>query len=71
MIYRFIWFSLCEAKKIKINYENEDTAFTMEFSRIDRNITPQDVVINGGINYWTFRRAFFTDLNDPYKSRKK
>ena len=31
-------------------YENIDTAFTLGFSRIDRNITPQNGVINGVIN---------------------
>ena len=31
-------------------YENIDTAFTLGFSRIDRNITPQNGVINGEIS---------------------
>ena len=43
-------YALCEAEKININYENEDTAFTLEFSRVDRNIPPKNGVINGGIN---------------------
>ena len=43
-------YALCEAENININYVNEDTAFTLEFSRVDRNITTQDGEINGGIN---------------------
>lgn len=43
-------YALCEAEKIKINYENEDTAFTLEFSRVDRNIPPKNGEINGEIN---------------------
>lgn len=43
-------YALCSDENININYENEDTAFTFEFSRIDRNITPTDGVINGDIN---------------------
>ena len=31
-------------------YENIDTAFTLDVSGIDRNITPQNGVINGVIN---------------------
>ncbi len=43
-------YALCEAEKININYENEDTAFTLEFSRIDRNNSIQNGGINGGIS---------------------
>ena len=43
-------YALCEAEKININYENEDTAFTLEFSRVDRNIPPKNGEINGEIN---------------------
>ena len=31
-------------------YKNTDIAFTLGFSRIDRNITPQNGVINGKIS---------------------
>ena len=43
-------YALCKEEGININYENEDTSFTLDFCRRDRNITPQDGVINGVIN---------------------
>ena len=33
-----------------MTYTNEETAFTLEFSRDDRNILPHSGDINGGIN---------------------
>ena len=39
------------AKKrgVEISYINEEAAFSLEFSRDDRNISPKGGVINGGI----------------------
>lgn len=34
---------------VEVSYINEETAFTLEFSRDDRNIPPKSGVINGGI----------------------
>lgn len=33
-----------------LSYINGDTEFTFEFSRVDRNIVPDDGIINGTIN---------------------
>ena len=33
-------FSLCNTEGVEIKYENADTDFTIEFSRIDRNKSP-------------------------------
>ena len=43
-------YASCEAENVSVMYENADTAFTLEFSRLDRNITPQNGVIYGVIN---------------------
>ncbi len=42
-------YTLCKDSNVSISYINEETAFTLEFSRIDRNNTPSNGEINGGI----------------------
>ena len=39
----------CEDNGITVSYLNEETSFTIEFSRVDRNNEPLDGRINGGI----------------------
>ncbi len=43
-------YSLCESAKVDVDYVNSETSFSLEFSRIDRNIMPEGGVINGRIN---------------------
>ncbi|MBQ6335262.1 MAG: putative DNA binding domain-containing protein [Erysipelotrichaceae bacterium] len=43
-------YTLCNEAKVAVSYINEETAFTIEFSRFDRNISPENGVINGEIN---------------------
>lgn len=46
-------YSLCKESNVSINYINNETDFTFEFSRVDRNILPNGVIngtINGTIN---------------------
>ena len=43
-------YSLCEESNVAISYIKGDTAFTFEFSRVDRNKVPSDDMINGTIN---------------------
>ena len=43
-------YTLCDNANINITYENSDTDFKMEFSRIDRNKVPWNGTINGTIN---------------------
>ncbi|MCR5135742.1 MAG: putative DNA binding domain-containing protein [Oscillospiraceae bacterium] len=43
-------YTLCNEAKVTVSYINEETAFTLEFSRDDRNITPKSGDINGGTN---------------------
>ena len=43
-------YTLCDLSSISINYINENNYFTIEFSRIDRNIMPDSDTINGTIN---------------------
>lgn len=46
-------YSLCKESNVSINYINNETDFTFEFSRVDRNIMPNGVIngtINGTIN---------------------
>ena len=42
-------YTLCNEEGVEVSYINEETAFTLEFSRDDRNISPKDGGINGGI----------------------
>ncbi len=42
-------YTLCNETGVDVSYINEETAFTLEFSRYDRNIPPKDGEINGGI----------------------
>ena len=42
-------YTLCNAANVAVSYINEETAFTLEFSRDDRNIPPKSGEINGGI----------------------
>ena len=42
-------YTLCNEAGVEVSYINEETAFTLEFSRDDRNIPPKDGGINGGI----------------------
>ena len=42
-------YTLCNEAGVDVSYINEETAFTLEFSRYDRNIPPKDGEINGGI----------------------
>ena len=42
-------YTLCEDNGITVSYLNEETSFTIEFSRVDRNNEPLDGRINGGI----------------------
>ena len=41
---------LCDLSSISINYISENNYFTIEFSRMDRNIMPDSDTINGTIN---------------------
>ena len=43
-------YTLCNEAKVAVTYTNEETAFTLAFSRVDRNITPDSGGINGEIN---------------------
>lgn len=43
-------YSLCKDVGVTVGYNNTETDFTLEFSRQDRNVTPQDGVINDMIN---------------------
>jgi ATP-dependent DNA helicase RecG len=43
-------YSLCNAAGVEIKYENADTDFKIEFSRIDRNKSPLSGQENGRIN---------------------
>ena len=43
-------YSLCNTAGVEIKYENTDTDFKMEFSRIDRNKLPLSGQENGRIN---------------------
>ena len=43
-------YKLCNSAGVSISYTNSDTDFTMEFSRIDRNIWPLSSQKNGQIN---------------------
>ena len=43
-------YTLCSEAKVAVTYVNEETAFTLEFSRDDRNIQPNSDEINGEIN---------------------
>ena len=43
-------YTLCGAEHINVSYINEETSFTMEFSRQDRNVISPDGEINGIIN---------------------
>ncbi len=43
-------YTLCDLSSVSINYINENKYFTIEFSRIDRNIMPDGDTINGTIN---------------------
>ncbi len=42
-------YTLCEDNGITVSYLNEETSFTIEFSRVDRNNEQLDGRINGGI----------------------
>ena len=42
-------YTLCHEAGVEISYINEEAAFSLEFSRDDRNISPKGGVINGGI----------------------
>lgn len=42
-------YTLCNDSNVSVSYINEETAFTLEFSRIDRNNMPLTGEINGGI----------------------
>ncbi len=42
-------YTLCNEEGVEVSYINEETAFTLEFSRDDRNIPPKSGGINGGI----------------------
>ena len=42
-------YTLCNEASVGVSYINEETAFTLEFSRDDRNILPKSGGINGGI----------------------
>ena len=43
-------YKLCNSSGVSISYTNSDTDFTMEFSRLDRNIWPLSSQKNGQIN---------------------
>lgn len=43
-------YTLCDEQGVSVSYINEDDDFTLEFSRVDRNIMPNNGIING-INY--------------------
>ncbi len=43
-------YTLCNEAKVAVTYTNEETAFTLEFSRNDRNIAPNSGEINGETN---------------------
>ncbi len=43
-------YSLCTEAGVSVSYINEDTVFSLEFSRSDKFITPTNGAINGAIN---------------------
>lgn len=43
-------YTLCNEAGVAVSYINEETDFTLEFSRDDRNILPKNGEINGEIN---------------------
>lgn len=43
-------YSLCELAKVEVDYINSETSFSLEFSRVDRNIVPEGGTINGRTN---------------------
>ena len=43
-------YTLCKHASVTVGYNNTETDFTIEFSRQDRNITPNNGAINGVIN---------------------
>lgn len=40
-------YTLCDEQGVSVSYINEDDDFTLEFSRVDRNIMPTNGIING------------------------
>ena len=40
-------YSSCSEADVSVTYDNTENAFTLEFSRIDRNIVPEDGTLNG------------------------
>ena len=40
-------YTLCDEQGVSVSYINEDDDFTLEFSRVDRNIMPSNGIING------------------------
>ena len=42
-------YALCQESGVKVGYIDSEKDFTIEFSRVDRNIMPQDDTINGTI----------------------
>ncbi len=58
-------YSLCDASNVMINYINDDTHFTFEFSRVDRNTASQDGMVNDTIT--ELEASVLSWLNDsPY-----
>ena len=43
-------YTLCKEANVTVSYINEEAAFTLVFSRDDRNNPPKHGEINGGIN---------------------
>lgn len=43
-------YTLCRDSDVKVSYINSENDFTIEFSRIDRNLTSEDGMISGMIN---------------------
>ncbi len=59
-------YSLCNAEGIEIHYENDDTAFSIAFSREDSNKLPLTGQMNGKINdhISTLEQTMLTLLRD-------
>lgn len=43
-------YSLCNEAKVNVSYENEESSFSISFSRMDRNVLPNDNEQNGEIS---------------------
>ena len=66
-------YRLCAENNVEINYINTDNDFTIEFSRVDRNIVPNGDIINGTNGTITEDEAFIMSLlrEDPHRTAEQ